>query len=32
LGVNATDFEITPKVQDQLYQNGRLAAENWLKK
>ncbi len=31
LGVNATDFDITPTVQDQLYQNGRLAAENWLK-
>jgi NTE family protein len=30
LGVNATDFEITREVQDQLYQNGRSAAEKWL--
>jgi NTE family protein len=30
LGVNATDFGITPPVQDKLYQNGRKAAEKWL--
>jgi NTE family protein len=30
LGVNATDFEITRAVQEQLFQNGRTAAENWL--
>ncbi len=30
LGVNATDFGITPQVQTQLYDNGRAAAEKWL--
>ncbi len=30
LGVNATDFGITPQVQDELYQNGRAAAQKWL--
>ena len=30
LGVNATDFGITPEVQDELYRNGRAAAEKWL--
>lgn len=30
LGVNATDFGITPQVQGELYQNGRAAAEKWL--
>jgi NTE family protein len=30
LGVNATDFGITPPVQDELYQNGRKAAQKWL--
>ena len=30
LGVNATDFGISSQVQDELYQNGRKAAENWL--
>jgi NTE family protein len=30
LGVNATDFGITPQVQAQLYDNGRVAAQNWL--
>jgi len=30
LGVNATDFGITRPVQDELYQNGRAAAEKWL--
>jgi len=29
-GVNATDFGITPAVQDKLYQNGRKAALTWL--
>jgi NTE family protein len=30
LGVNATDFDIKKQVQDELYKNGRSAAENWL--
>jgi NTE family protein len=30
LGINATDFGITPAMQDELYQNGRNAAQSWL--
>jgi len=30
LGVNATDFDITKQVQQQLHENGRSAAEKWL--
>jgi NTE family protein len=30
LGINATDFGITPQMQTQLYNNGTAAAEKWL--
>jgi len=31
LGVRATDFDIAPKTQDRLYENGREAATGFLK-